>query len=99
MKGDDEPVSERWVIVHLDCGQPAFRMRRRPRRGDVLRVADIELLDGSEPVPNSWVPCGTCGTPVNPHTNLNDIWLRQEQPDGTLVPVIDAVVYGGLRYG
>lgn len=50
-----------YVMVHEDCGAPAFFLRREIKSGDLLLSADAALLDGS-PMPAASIPtCGSCG--------------------------------------
>ena len=52
-----------WVVYHNmpECMGPAFFTRRRLHGGDVVRAADVVLLDGSAPKAGDVVFCGSCG--------------------------------------
>lgn len=56
----------KWPIVHKMCGTTVAFFLREPKRGDVVRSEDVELLDGSHPKPGTVVVfvCPLCSKSV-----------------------------------
>ncbi len=52
-----------YVLIHRECGQPAFLLRRKPNAGDLFASADAAHLDGTPMESCSPVVCESCGAP------------------------------------
>lgn len=57
-----------YVLIHPECGKPAFYLRREIKSSDLLLSADAATLDGGRVMPYSIPTCGSCGGMVRPHT-------------------------------
>jgi hypothetical protein len=52
----------KWNYMHHPgCGKPAFRLKRLPVAGEIVRVESLETLTGAEITPHEQIVCGTCG--------------------------------------
>jgi hypothetical protein len=50
------------VMHKTGCGFLAFEYKADEMKpGKVVRSANVRLIDGSTPVPNSQMTCGSCG--------------------------------------
>lgn len=49
------------VLIHTDCGKPAYRMLRKPMPYDYRSSRDALHLDGSKLEPCERFTCGSCG--------------------------------------
>ena len=58
-----------YLLVHGDCGRPAFLLLRKPNPGDLLRSSDILQIDGAPMVPGTPCVCGSCGVHFLQHTS------------------------------
>lgn len=57
-----------YVLIHPECGKPAFYLRREIKSGDLFLSADAATLDGGRMMPYSIPTCGSCGGMVRGRT-------------------------------
>lgn len=62
-----------YVVIHKDCGKPAFYLTKMPYRTEVMSSNIVRMLDGSEVNAGSEVRCGSCGEKFTPR--ISDIEL------------------------
>jgi hypothetical protein len=53
-------------IIHITCGDIAFRTHDRPATGDIMDPSDVVLLAGIVPKVGSHIICGSCGEQCTP---------------------------------
>lgn len=53
-----------YVMIHRDCGKPAFLMRRKPLPRDLAQSEDAAHLDGTPIKFESTPECDSCGAIV-----------------------------------
>lgn len=70
--------TEVWPIWHRVCRGVLFYSRVRVTMADTFRSADMVLMDGSAPLVNSPIRCGTCGLVLEGPWEISPI----ERPPG-----------------
>jgi hypothetical protein len=63
---DDPLFINRHVHGDNPCGEVAFYSTIRPRKGTVMDLNTVRLLDGTIPSAATLMLCGTCGRQISP---------------------------------
>lgn len=62
-------MQRNFAYIHQLCGKPAFFMEENPDHEP--RSYQVELPDGTKPVPGSYMVCGSCGEKLGRITRVN----------------------------